>query len=92
MTPQPNPEEMKEIAATISAEFDAAGLPNGPGRDLIQQLCAGCHSPTVVTRLRQSEEAWRQTVNDMGNRGMTGTAEQREAIVKYLASGLGPVK
>jgi PQQ-dependent dehydrogenase (methanol/ethanol family) len=88
MTPEPNPEEMKEIAVTVSAEFDSAGLPNGPGRELIQQLCGGCHSPTVVTRFHQSEEAWRQTVNDMANRGMPGTAEQREAIVKYLAANL----
>jgi quinohemoprotein ethanol dehydrogenase len=29
MTPQPNPEEMKEIAATVSAEFDAPVYPLG---------------------------------------------------------------
>src|SRR5439155_1129141 len=79
-------------AATIAAEFDRAGLPNAPGRELIQQLCAGCHSPTVVMRFHQPEDAWRQTVNDMGNRGMPGNAAQREAIVKYLAAHLGPAR
>jgi quinohemoprotein ethanol dehydrogenase len=90
MSPAPNPEEMTAIDATVAAEFDRAALPDAPGRKLIQELCAGCHSPTVVTRFNQSEGAWRETVNDMGNRGMAGTPEQREVIVKYLAAHLGP--
>lgn len=89
MTPVPEPADLSGAAANVRAEFDRAGLPNAPGRELIQQLCAGCHSPTVVTRFHQSEEAWRQTVNDMGNRGMPGTADQRDIIVKYLSTHLG---
>jgi hypothetical protein len=92
MDPAPNPDEMSTVAGTVAAEFDRAGLPNAPGRELIQDLCGGCHSPTVVTRFHQSEAAWRQTVNDMSNRGMPGTAEQRDAIVRYLSTHLGPAK
>jgi quinohemoprotein ethanol dehydrogenase len=92
MAPVPEPEDTSGAAATIAAEFDRAGLPNAAGRELIQQLCAGCHSPTVVMRFHQSEAAWRQTVNDMGNRGMPGNEAQRDAIVKYLAAHLGPAR
>lgn len=90
MDPVPEPADLSGAASTVTAEFDRAGLPNAPGRELIQQLCAGCHSPTVVTRFHQTEELWRQTVNDMGNRGMPGTPAQRDAIVKYLTAHLGP--
>jgi hypothetical protein len=89
MNPAPRPEDLTSGAATVAAEFDRAGLPNGPGRELIQQLCAGCHSPSVVTGFHQSEAAWRQTVDQMANRGMPGTEAQREMIVKYLAIHLG---
>jgi hypothetical protein len=46
----------------------------------------------MVARLRQSEDAWRQTVEDMGNRGAPGTPAQRETVVKYLAEHLGPAR
>ncbi len=92
MTPVPEPPDPSGGAATVAAEFDRAGLPSGSGRELIEQLCAGCHAPTVVTRFRQSEEGWTRVVGDMANRGMPGTTAQREAIIRYLAAHLGPVR
>ena len=56
----------------------------------MQKLCVGCHAPTVITKFRQSEEGWRLIVRDMVNRGMPGTPEQREVVIKYLAEHLGP--
>jgi quinohemoprotein ethanol dehydrogenase len=92
MEPPPESEDpmRRAAAATVLAEFERAGLPPAPGRDLMQKLCVGCHSPTVITKFRQSEEGWRLIVRDMVNRGMPGTQEQREAVIKYLAEHLGP--
>jgi quinohemoprotein ethanol dehydrogenase len=69
---------------------DTAGLPAGPGRELVQQLCGSCHSATVVTRFHQSQDAWANTVTEMANRGMPGTPAQRDTIIKYLTTYLGP--
>jgi len=91
MSPAPNPQELTSGAVTVLAEFDRAGLPDAPGRELIQQLCAGCHQPTVVTRFRQSEDGWRRTVSAMANRGMPGTTEQQEVVIRYLTRYLGPL-
>lgn len=77
-------------AASTVAEFERAGLPQARGRDLIQKLCVGCHQPSVVTRYRLSEEGWSLMVRDMVNRGMGGTREEREIVIKYLATHLGP--
>jgi hypothetical protein len=77
-------------SATVAAEFERAGLPSAPGRDLIQKLCAGCHQPTVITRFRLPEQGWRSMVSDMVNRGMAGTPDQREVVINYLTAHLGP--
>jgi quinohemoprotein ethanol dehydrogenase len=92
MDPVPPPEDPSGIntAEAIDAEFDRVGLPREPARALVQQMCAGCHPPTVVTRVRQPEDAWRETVANMAGRGMPATPEQREIIVRYLGRHRGP--
>jgi len=76
--------------ATIRAEFERAGLPPAPGRELMQRLCVGCHAPTVITSQRLSAQAWSAMVQDMVNRGMPGSPREREVVVNYLAEHLGP--
>jgi quinohemoprotein ethanol dehydrogenase len=82
--------DMAGAVQAVFAEFDRAGMPNAPGRQMLQQNCSSCHAATVVIRTRQSEDAWRQTVEDMSNRGAPGTPAERDAIVKYLAQHRGP--
>ncbi|MBA2356682.1 MAG: hypothetical protein H0V80_18675, partial [Acidobacteria bacterium] len=67
------------------------GLPDEPGRALVEQLCSGCHAPTVVTRFRMPEDGWRETMAEMVNRGMPGTAEQHAIVLRYLTRHRGPV-
>ncbi len=92
MAPVAPPEDPSGIntAEAIAAEFDRVGLPAGAERTLVQQLCSGCHAPTVVTRIRQPEDAWRETVAAMVGRGMSGTREQHETVIRYLATHRGP--
>jgi hypothetical protein len=42
----------------VLREFERVGLPNEPGRALVERLCAGCHAPAVVTGFRLPEQAW----------------------------------
>jgi quinohemoprotein ethanol dehydrogenase len=92
MDPVPPPPDPSGVSSAemVLLEFDRVGLPDEPGRDLIQQLCSGCHQPTVVARFRQPEQGWRETMEDMVNRGMAGTAEQHEIVIRYLTTYLGP--
>jgi quinohemoprotein ethanol dehydrogenase len=92
MTPVPPPPDPSGTltAESIQREFERVGMPDEPARALVQQLCGTCHPPTVVTRFRLAENAWRQTIADMVNRGMPGTKEQQEAIIKYLTTHRGP--
>jgi quinohemoprotein ethanol dehydrogenase len=92
MTPVPPPPDPSGAltAESIQREFERVGLPDEPGRMLVQQLCAGCHPPTVVTRFRLPEDGWRQTMAAMVTRGMPGTREQHETIIRYLTKYRGP--
>jgi hypothetical protein len=93
LAPSPDAErefELTESAETVAAEFEQTGLPQGPGRDLLGRLCVGCHPPAAFMQYRMPEEGWRTVVQDMANRGMPGNAEEREAVVAYLARNLGP--
>jgi PQQ-dependent dehydrogenase (methanol/ethanol family) len=94
MDPIPPPEDPSGIntAEAIRAEFDRVGLPDEPARALVEQLCSGCHPPTVVTRIRQPEDGWRETMASMVGRGMPGTREQHETVVRYLTRHRGPAQ
>jgi len=91
MEPIPPPQDPSGLntVEALRAEFDRVGLPDEPARALVQQLCSGCHLPTVVTRVRQPVDGWRETVATMVSRGMAGTPEQREQIVQYLGRHRG---
>ncbi len=86
--PPPDPSGIS-TAERVLQEFERVGLPDEPGRALVQQLCSGCHAPTVVTRFRLPEQGWRETMQDMVNRGMAGTPEERAEVLRYLTKYRG---
>jgi PQQ-dependent dehydrogenase (methanol/ethanol family) len=86
--PPPDPSGISSTE-TVLREFARVGMPDEPGRTLVQQLCSGCHSPTVVTRFRLPEQGWRETMADMVNRGMPGTPEQHAEVLRYLTKYRG---
>ena len=91
MDPVEPPPDPSGISTTelVLREFERAGLPDEPGRTLVQQLCSGCHAPTVVTRVRLPEQGWRETMQDMVSRGMPGTPEQHAEVLRYLTKYRG---
>jgi competence ComEA-like helix-hairpin-helix protein len=65
-------------------------LPEGRGKAEFTRICSQCHSTTVVTRLRNSEDGWSAVVDDMVSRGAQGTDDEFNRVVKYLAANFGP--
>jgi competence ComEA-like helix-hairpin-helix protein len=51
-----------------------------------------CHRVDIATRLKQSEDQWSATIEDMVNQGAEGTDAEFELIVKYLAAHFGEAK
>jgi mono/diheme cytochrome c family protein len=79
--------------AAFSAALHAApgGLPDGPGRDVVQRVCGStCHGPQIVAAKGYSRNNWAAVVNGMIARGAKADAEEFGQIVDYLAKSLPP--
>jgi len=78
--------------ATAAALAQPADLPDGPGKEVVQRICSGCHvAEDVAKGPRRSREGWRQLVDDMVVRGAEGSDEDLTRIVNYLTTHFGPV-
>jgi competence ComEA-like helix-hairpin-helix protein len=75
-------------AAGLAAAQDA--LPEGRGKAEFTRICSQCHSTTIVTKQRNSEDGWSGVVDDMVSRGAQGTDDEFNRVVKYLAANFGP--
>jgi hypothetical protein len=69
-----------------------ADLPAGPDREVVLRKCQGCHDLSVVVEASGlSREEWNATIDEMiTSNGMSVTPEEREKILDYLSSYLGP--
>ena len=65
-------------------------LPPGPGREPFLRICTGCHSTSVVTSERRTPESWANVVDDMRARGATGSDEDMDKIIAWLAANYPP--
>jgi competence ComEA-like helix-hairpin-helix protein len=65
-------------------------LPAGPGRDTFQRVCSGCHMTNLATTQRKSADDWATVVIEMRSRGASGSDDEMESIVNYLATNFGP--
>ncbi len=64
-------------------------LPEGPGKELLSKLCAGCHDLMFTVSTRETEEGWTRIVNDMRSKGADGTEEEFAKVIAYLTAHMG---
>jgi len=67
----------------------AQELPEGPGKRLVQDICAGCHGLDSVTSQRATRQGWESTVDYMIQRGASMKDEDARVIVDYLTKNFG---
>jgi mono/diheme cytochrome c family protein len=60
--------------------------PPEAGLDIMQRICAPCHSIDFVTAVGRDRGEWSDKVNDMVNRGAPATPEEIEEMIAYLAT------
>ncbi len=71
------------------AESLAAGLPDGPGRELVSGLCTACHPDNRITRSSgYSREAWQELIGTMID--LSGDPDERDEVTRYLAAHFPP--
>lgn len=83
VTPKPFPGK-----TTVSPM--AAGLPEGPGKALVEDLCGSCHPVEEAVGTRRSERDWKDVIQLMVDRGATGSEDELKSVLAYLATYYGP--
>jgi competence ComEA-like helix-hairpin-helix protein len=63
----------------------AQNLPEGKGKQLVEDVCGNCHGLDFVLAEHGNKERWASIVNQMVARGATGSDEDLRTIVEYLA-------
>jgi len=73
-----------------AASVQAQDLPDGPGKDLVRNVCTVCHELTRITSKKKTKDEWNDTVDKMAARGAKASDEEFDTIVNYLAKHFGP--
>ena len=78
------------LACAMAAdEKDIARLPDGPGKKQVGKICVSCHDSGNFRKARFTSEEWTDSVDDMVQRGASGTPAELEAVVAYLTKNFG---
>lgn len=73
--------------STWAADVD---LPQGPGKDILENNCEECHGPDRIVNKAWTKDKWRATVKDMVARGASLKPDEIDTLVDYLATYFGP--
>jgi cytochrome c5 len=65
-------------------------LPEGEGKKLLEERCAGCHSLQPVVSLKQSQTAWKELVVKMVGYGAKLDDKEVDVATEYLTKHFGP--
>ena len=66
------------------------GLPEGPGKSVVLKICGECHAVEQAVSMRGSEKDWKDVIDLMIDRGATGSKDEFNSILSYLAKNYGP--
>jgi mono/diheme cytochrome c family protein len=79
------------FVALGAATAQQGELPAGPNRELVAHECGACHDlEMVIAGAGATRQAWSDTVDEMVRYGARIDPEDRQKVVEYLSSALGP--
>ena len=73
------------IFIAVPAGAQNMALPDGPGKDMVQNTCSACHSLGMITNSGHSKAQWSNVVHMMANAGAQIPSGQFDQLVDYLA-------
>jgi cytochrome c5 len=65
-------------------------LPDGPGKEVVLNICTQCHDLGRVRRERVNAEGWAEILQTMLNEGAPLTDKDFETVLRYLARNFKP--
>ncbi len=67
-------------------------LPDGKGKDAVENNCTECHTVERIKAQRLDEEGWNGIIREMMESGAAVNPDDIKVIVDYLAKNFGPDK
>jgi competence protein ComEA len=61
------------------------GLPDGPGKDLVEAVCTACHDPARIIAKQATKAEWQAKILEMLQECPDVTQNERDQIAVYLA-------
>jgi competence ComEA-like helix-hairpin-helix protein len=77
------------ISAAAAADSE---LPDGKGKDVVENTCTDCHSLQRIKTQRLNEEGWNGIIREMMENGAFINPNDVKVIVGYLTKNFGPDK
>ena len=65
-------------------------MPDGPGKELVLNICTQCHDLERVRRTRLSPEGWFEILDAMLNEGAPLSEKDLPDVLRYLARNFKP--
>jgi virginiamycin B lyase len=77
------------LVLLLAQSVSAAELPDGPGRELVEGICTGCHEANQITRSSgYTADHWRALITTMID--LSASPVDQQQIVAYLAAQFPP--
>jgi competence protein ComEA len=77
-------------AASLPGIAQSLKLPDGAGKEATEKVCGMCHGAELVLGRQETRETWSAIVDDMIQRGASGSEEEFYQVVDYLAKNFSP--
>ncbi|MDQ6698770.1 MAG: helix-hairpin-helix domain-containing protein [Acidobacteriota bacterium] len=74
------------LSGSPSLQAQSLKLPDGAAKPTVQKVCGTCHGAELVIGRQESREGWGAIVEDMIQRGATGSDDELYEVVDYLAT------
>jgi competence ComEA-like helix-hairpin-helix protein len=78
------------VAAGAYILADDLILPDGKGRDAVENACTVCHTADRIMRQSLTADQWRSEVRTMVENGASLNPDEWEPVVAYLTKNFGP--
>jgi competence protein ComEA len=76
-------------AAVVLVAAAQDPLPEGEGKKVVEKLCNDCHGPENYTSKKHTKEEWDKVIQDMVEKGASGTDKELDTVVAYLTKYFG---
>src|SRR5215470_15637168 len=77
------------VLVPLAAQAQDTGLPQAPGKEMVEGVCTGCHQTNMITQSSgYSREGWAELTGTMID--LTKSPQERGQILDYLAAHFPP--